>query len=87
MYLHWILKVYFHPEKYFLNMIVESDSESTAPEKDLPEVIIESEELMVEIDDIVVLFDDFEDIVKFADLHISPSKKFNHYIMTFTWSL
>ena len=50
----------FHLGKYCLNMIVGSDSESTGPEKDRPEVIIESEELMVEIDDILLLFEDFE---------------------------
>ena len=46
-------------------MILGSDSESTDPEKDRPEVIIESEELMVEIDDFVLLFVDFDDIVVF----------------------
>ena len=46
-------------------MIVESDSESTGPEKDQTAVIIESEELMVEIDVIVLLFEDFYDIVAF----------------------
>ena len=50
----------FHWGKYFLQMIVGLDSEATGPEKDRPEVIIESEELMVEIDYIVLLFDDFE---------------------------
>ena len=43
----------FHLGKYFLNMIVRSDSGATGPEKNRPEVIIESEELMVEIEDIV----------------------------------
>ncbi len=42
-------------------MIVGSDSEATGSEKDWPEVIIESEALMVEIDDIV-LFLGFTDI-------------------------
>ena len=50
----------FHLRKYCLKMIVGSDSEATGPEKDRPDVIIESEELMVEIDNIVLLFDDFE---------------------------
>ena len=50
----------FHLGKYCLKMIVGSDSEATGPEKDLPEGIIESEELMVEIDDILLLFEDFE---------------------------
>ncbi len=39
-------------------MIVGSDFEATGPEKDRPEVIIESEELMVEIDVILLLFED-----------------------------
>ena len=42
----------FHWGKYFLNMIVGPESEATGNEKDRPEVIIESEELIVEIDDI-----------------------------------
>ena len=45
----------FHWGKYFLNKIVGSDSEATGPENDRPDVIIESEELMVEIDDFVLL--------------------------------
>ena len=40
-------------------MIVGSDSEAIGPEKDRPDVIIESEEL-IEIEDIVMLFEDFE---------------------------
>jgi len=55
----------FHLGKYCLNIIVGSDSEATGPEKDRPEVIIDSEEQMVEIDDIVLLFEDFEDVVAF----------------------
>ena len=39
-------------------MIVGSDSESTEHEKDRPEFNIESDELMVEIDDFVLLFED-----------------------------
>ena len=38
----------FHWGKYFLNMIVWLDSEATGPAKDLQDVIIDSEELMVE---------------------------------------
>ena len=38
-------------------MILGSDSEATGPEKDGSEVIIESEELMLEIDDILLLFE------------------------------
>ena len=64
-----------HWGKYCLNMIVGSDCEATGPEKDRQEVILESEELMVEIDDNVLLFEDFDDIVSlwgfrfFALLH------------------
>ena len=63
----------FHWGKYCLKMIVGSDSESTGPEKDRPEVIIESEELMVEIDDFVLLFVDFDDIVVFEGFPIFRS--------------
>ena len=56
-------------------MIVGSDSESTGPEKNRPEVI-ESEELMVEIDDIVLLFVAFDDIVAFEGFPIFPIKHF-----------
>ena len=45
--------------KYFLIMIVGSNSEATDPEKDRPEVIIESEELMT-------LFDIIDDIISFV---------------------
>ena len=41
-------------------MFVGSDSEATGPEKDRPEVIIESEELMVEIDYVLLHIEDFE---------------------------
>ncbi len=49
-------------------MIVGSYPDATGSENDRPEpeVIIESEELMVEIDDIVVLREDFDEIVEFA---------------------
>ena len=50
----------FHWGKYFLNMNVGSNSEATGPEKDRPEVIIESEEL----------FEDFDDIVAFEGFPI-----------------
>ncbi len=51
--------------KYLLNMIVGSDCEfDKGCEKESSEVIINSKELM-EIDNIVVLFDDFVDIVMF----------------------
>ncbi len=43
----------FQRGKYFLNRMVGSDSDATGPENEQSEVIIESEELMVEIDDIV----------------------------------
>ena len=44
-------------------MTVGSNSEPTGPEKGRPEVIIDSEELMVEIDYSVLLFVDFGDVV------------------------
>ena len=64
---------YFQWGKYILNMIVGSDSEKTGSEKDRPEIIIESEELMVEIDDVVLLFEDFDDIVSYVGFPIFRS--------------
>ena len=58
-------------------MIVGSDSNATGPEKDRPEVIIESEELMVEIDYIVLLFEDFDD--KFLEMESSKTLVLSTY--------
>ena len=44
-------------------MIVWSDSEARAVEKVRPAVTIESEELLVKIDEILVPFEDFADTV------------------------
>ena len=54
-------------------MIVGSDYDVTGPKKDRLDVIIDSEELMVEIDDIVLLFEDFDDIVAFEGFPIFPT--------------
>ncbi len=56
---------------------VGSDSGATGPEKDRPEVIIESEELMVEIDYIVLLFEDFDD--KFLEMESSKTLVLSTY--------
>ncbi len=51
-------------------MIVGSDFGATGAKKDRPEVIIASEELMVEIDNIVLLLEDSDDIVAFEGFPI-----------------
>ena len=69
-------------------MIVESNSESTGPEKGRPEVIIVSEELIVEI---IVQFEDFDDILEFALFPIFRSiltpAEFNKLALFFISSL
>ncbi len=52
-----------HFGKYLLKMTVGLDSASIGPEKYRTEDIIDLEEVMMEIDDIVLLFQDFADSV------------------------